>query len=68
MIKFTEREAEVLQLLTGGCSSKEIASKMYITKRGVDFHITNIYRKLNVHNRVQAYAAASKLGLIEVRK
>ena len=50
----TDREIEVANLLCEGKQSKEIAAKMIVGKRTVDFHLDNIYRKLGVKNRVQA--------------
>ena len=63
-IKLTKREAEVLSLLIEGKSSREAAAMLYINKRTVDFHLANIYDKLQVSNRVQAFRRAARLGLI----
>lgn len=50
----SQRELEVLSLILEGQSSKQVADALCCTKRTVDFHLTNAYRKLNVTNRVQA--------------
>ena len=63
-IKLTKREIEVLTLVIEGRSSKEVADMLYVSKRTVDFHLANIYDKLQVSNRVQAYRRAARLGLI----
>jgi len=63
-IRLTKREIEVLSLIAQGCSSKEAADSLYVSKRTVDFHLANIYDKLQVNNRVQAFRAATRLGLI----
>ncbi|CAN5539678.1 hypothetical protein BH11ARM2_BH11ARM2_38830 [soil metagenome] len=63
-IRLTKREIEVLTLIAQGCSSKETADQLYVSKRTVDFHLANIYDKLQVNNRVQAFRAATRLGLI----
>jgi DNA-binding CsgD family transcriptional regulator len=63
-IKLTKREIEVLSLVIEGRSSKEVADLLYVSKRTVDFHLANIYDKLNVTNRVQAFRRAVRLGLI----
>ncbi|MDR3687934.1 MAG: response regulator transcription factor [Fimbriimonas sp.] len=63
-IRLTKREIEVLSLIAQGCSSKEAADALYVSKRTVDFHLANIYDKLQVNNRVQAFRAATRLGLI----
>ena len=65
-IKLTKREVEVLMLVIEGKASKEVADILYISKRTVDFHLANIYDKLNVTNRVQAFRRAARLGLIPV--
>lgn len=63
-IRLTKREIEVLSLIAQGHSSKEAADVLYVSKRTVDFHLANIYDKLQVNNRVQAFRAATRLGLI----
>ncbi len=63
-IKLTKREIEVLTLVIEGQSSKQVADLLYVSKRTVDFHLANIYEKLQVSNRVQAFRRAARLGLI----
>jgi DNA-binding CsgD family transcriptional regulator len=63
-VRLTKREIEVLSLIAQGHSSKEAADTLYVSKRTVDFHLANIYDKLQVNNRVQAFRAATRLGLI----
>jgi DNA-binding CsgD family transcriptional regulator len=63
-IKLTKREVEVLTLVIEGKSSKEVADQLFVSKRTVDFHLANIYEKLRVTNRVQAFREATRLGLI----
>jgi DNA-binding CsgD family transcriptional regulator len=53
-----------LSLIAQGYSSKEAADTLFVSKRTVDFHLANIYDKLQVNNRVQAFRAATRLGLI----
>lgn len=62
--QLSEREIEVLSLIAQGYCSKEAAEILYISKRTVDFHLSRIYIKLGVNNRVQAYRAAEHLGLV----
>lgn len=64
LVKLTKREIEVLTLVVQGRSSKEVADALFVSKRTVDFHLANIYDKLHVSNRVQAYRRATRLGLI----
>ncbi len=63
-VKLTRRELEVLSLVVEGKSSKDVADAIYVSKRTVDFHLANIYDKLQVSNRVQAFRRATRLGLI----
>jgi DNA-binding CsgD family transcriptional regulator len=64
-IRLTKRELEVLSLVIEGKSSKDVADALYVSKRTVDFHLANIYDKLQVSNRVQAFRRAARLGLIQ---
>ncbi len=64
IVKLTKREIEVLTLVVQGKSSKEVADELFVSKRTVDFHLANIYDKLHVTNRVQAFRRATRLGLI----
>jgi DNA-binding NarL/FixJ family response regulator len=50
----TNREREVLILVAEGLSNKEIAQRLVVTVRTVDFHVSNILRKLDVISRVEA--------------
>jgi DNA-binding NarL/FixJ family response regulator len=60
----TDRELEVLQLLTQGVTNKEIAERLNRTEQTVKFHLTSIYRKLDVTNRTGAVSAAFDAGII----
>lgn len=60
----SEREIEVLRLLSTGASNKEIASQLYIAEGTVKNHITSILAKLEVSDRTQAALKARELGLI----
>ena len=50
----TDREHQVLGLVTEGLSNKEIARQLVVTVRTVDFHVSNILRKLDAVSRVEA--------------
>ena len=63
-IKLTHREIEVLSLVVSGKSSREVADTLFVSKRTVDFHLANVYDKLDVSNRVQAFRRATRFGLI----
>ena len=64
MIHLTRREVQVLTLVIDGKSSKEVAEQIYISKRTVDYHLANIYKKLDVTNRVQAFREATRRNLL----
>jgi DNA-binding NarL/FixJ family response regulator len=58
------RQREVLRLIAGGRSNKQIAASLSISERTVKFHVTAIMNKLGVDNRAQAAAAATKRHLL----
>ncbi len=60
----TNRELEILELVTQRLQTKEIAEKLSISTETVNTHLKNIYRKLNVHNRRQAATRAKDLGIL----
>lgn len=64
VVKLTKREIEVLTHVIQGKSSREVADTLFVSKRTVDFHLANVYDKLHVSNRVQAFRRATRLGLI----
>jgi len=50
----TQRELDVLALIATGANNKEVAEKLFISENTVKTHIYNIFRKINVPNRLQA--------------
>ncbi len=62
----TAREQEVLKLLARGLRNKEIAARLFVSERTVNFHLANIYQKLNVSGRTEALSKALEKGLITV--
>ncbi len=60
----SERELEVLRLLTTSLSSTEMAEEMIISVNTVRSHIRNIYSKLGVHSRYEAVARAKEINLL----
>ena len=60
----SERELEVLHLIARGDSNQEIAEMLVIALDTVKRHVTHIFEKLGVNNRVQAVARARALGLL----
>jgi DNA-binding NarL/FixJ family response regulator len=59
----TEREREVLDLLARGKSTIEIAEAVFVSEKTVRNHLSNIYGKLRVADRVQAVLRAKQAGL-----
>ena len=60
----TEREREILRLVASGATNREIASQLWITQQTVKFHVSNVYRKLDVANRTEACHYAHINGLV----
>lgn len=60
----SEREQQVLRLLTSYLSSVEIAQELFVSAHTVRFHIKNIYSKLGVHNRADAVRRGKELRLL----
>ncbi len=61
----TEKEREVLAMLVKGLSNQEIAARLTISMATVKYHLTNIFSKLGVKNRVEAATVAIDLHLVE---
>ena len=59
-IGLTRREKEILKLIALGKTNEEIADKLNISSLTVKTHVSNIYRKINVPNRIQAIFWATK--------
>jgi DNA-binding NarL/FixJ family response regulator len=64
--ELTEREHEVLQLLSEGMRNDDIAQKLFISPQTVQTHVRNLLAKLGVHSKLEAVAFAVKHGAISV--
>ncbi|MCU0345305.1 MAG: response regulator transcription factor [Saprospiraceae bacterium] len=60
----TDREIELLEQLSKGLRYEQVGQNLHISTGTVRKHIENIYRKLQVHNKMEAVAAARRRGLI----
>jgi DNA-binding NarL/FixJ family response regulator len=60
----TAREMEVLALIAQGRTNRAIAEALVISQRTADVHVSRIFAKLGVHNRVSAVAAAHRAGVL----
>jgi DNA-binding NarL/FixJ family response regulator len=61
--KLSDREKEVLQLISQGLGNKEISEKLFISESTVKNHLRSILDKLHLQNRMQLIAFAYKNGL-----
>jgi DNA-binding CsgD family transcriptional regulator len=61
----TRREVEVLQLVSSGMTNRAAARTLWVTSETVKFHLTNVYRKLGVSNRVEASRWAHENGVAD---
>jgi len=62
----TKREEEVLQLIADGCSTPEVAARLYISQKTVKNHLASIYQKLDARDRTQAVLAAVRMGIVHL--
>jgi DNA-binding CsgD family transcriptional regulator len=60
----TPREVDVLRLVAGGRSDREIADALFIGTGTVRSHLTSAFGKLGVRSRTGAVAAARRLGIV----
>jgi two-component system response regulator DegU len=62
----TKREEEVLQLIADGCSTTEVATRLYISHKTVKNHLASIYQKLDARDRTQAVLRAVRMGIVRL--
>lgn len=61
-VKLTKRESEILVLIADGLSNQEIAERLFISEYTVKTHVSNLFRKIGVNDRVQAILYALQVG------
>jgi DNA-binding NarL/FixJ family response regulator len=61
----TDRELVIVRAVARGLSNEAIAKELWVAEQTVKFHLTNIYRKLEVSNRTEAARYAFEQGLVE---
>jgi DNA-binding NarL/FixJ family response regulator len=64
--QLSDREREVLQLMSTGKTNKAISAAMGVTESTVKFHVNNILTKLGVSDRTHAVITALKRGIIKL--
>ena len=62
----TKREEEVLQLIADGCSTPEVAERLFISQKTVKNHLASIYQKLDARDRTQAVLQAVRMGIVHL--
>lgn len=62
--KLTVRENEILELVALGKRNREIANSLYISENTVKKHVSNIFHKLHLNDRVEAMSYAYNVGVI----
>jgi DNA-binding NarL/FixJ family response regulator len=60
----SRRELDVLQALSRGLSNQQIAAELFLAEQTVKFHLSNIFRKLEVRNRTEAVQTAIRQNLV----
>ncbi len=60
----TRRELEILRLVAEGHTNAQMAQMLWVTEQTVKFHLSNIYRKLDVANRTEASRWAQRHGVL----
>jgi two-component system competent response regulator ComA len=66
-VSINEKEQLILREVATGGSNKEIAAKLFMSQRTVEYNLTRIFEKLNVRSRSEAIVEAGRLGLINER-
>jgi DNA-binding CsgD family transcriptional regulator len=61
----TARELEVLELVSRGCTNREIGGSLYMSEKTASVHVSRILAKLGASNRAEAAASAERLGLLD---
>jgi DNA-binding NarL/FixJ family response regulator len=66
VVRFSKREKQVLELLAGGKTNKEIGTQLFIAESTVKFHVHAILSKLDAANRTEAVSIAVQKGIIQL--
>jgi two-component system response regulator DesR len=61
----SERERQVLHLIAGGATNREIAERLFLSPHTVKDHTSTLYKKVKAKNRADAIQRAQRLGLLD---
>jgi DNA-binding CsgD family transcriptional regulator len=64
-VTLTDRQREIVRLISDGLTNKEIAEKLFLSPRTVDMHVSRILDRLDCRTRTEAARKAAELGLVE---
>lgn len=64
----TQREIDVLQAICDGCSTPQVAARLYLSQKTIKNHLASIYQKLDARDRTQAILIALRLGLVQLER
>ena len=64
----TQREIDVLQAVVDGCSTPQVAARLYLSQKTIKNHLASIYQKLDARDRTQAILIALRLGLVQLER
>jgi DNA-binding NarL/FixJ family response regulator len=62
----SRRERDVLELIAGGLTARQMATRLQLSERTIETHISKVYQKLGVRTRVQAVHRGAALGLVDL--
>ncbi len=61
--QLTEREQEIVRLIAAGASNPEIAKQLFLSRKTVERHVSNVFRKTGVRNRAELAARVAELEI-----
>ncbi|MFG1606122.1 response regulator transcription factor [Actinoplanes sp. NPDC049265] len=64
-VGITAHQLRIAQLVVAGNTNDEIAARLNVSRRTVEFHLTNLYRQLAIRRRSQLALALNRVGLLE---
>jgi DNA-binding NarL/FixJ family response regulator len=61
--QLTEREQEIARLIAAGASNPEIAQELFLSRKTVERHLSNVFKKVGVRNRAELAARVAELEI-----